>query len=287
MTGTRSTSLFERTFRALMRLYPADFQTEFRDEMLEVAMASWKEKRMSGFVEKCRAFLKEAAGLLVLAPREWMRSILKRPLLPVRAGVRCALAFAIGVLALNLILQPIIEPLADTSFVLAQIAQISLRALVYALIGLVTGLLLKANRIGPLVVAWVLGAIASYGVSFAISRILGDSLNILTVSGQLIRGAPASVILGLFVGLGFRQVRIGGGKPRFPVLKSILAFVAVTPVQLLNSTITYERYMRMGVPLVLACLNAISFASCFVVGGLLGVLLVVGRPHLAQEGMAQ
>jgi hypothetical protein len=282
-----SASLIERTFLTLMRLYPADFQTEFRDEMLEVAMACWKEKRMSGFVEKCRAFLKEAVSLLVLAPREWMRASLKRPLSPVRAGAWCALAFAFGVLAQNFILQPIIEPLADRSFVLAQIAQISLRAMVYALIGLVTGLLLKASRIGPLMVAWVLGTITSYGVRFAISRILGDSLSIFTVSGLAIRNMPANAILGLFVGLGFRQVRIGGGKPRFPVLKSVLAIVAVTPVQLLNSTITYSRYMRMSMPLSLAFFSAISFTACFVAGGLLGVLLVVGRPNLAREGLVQ
>jgi hypothetical protein len=281
-----STSLFERTFRALLRLYPADFQTEFREEMLEVAMASWKEKRMSGFMEKCRAFLKEAAGLLLLAPREWMRSFLKRPLSPVGAGVRSALALAIGVL-LSRLIESALGPLGDTSFVLYQVAALALRTAFYALIGLVIGMLLKASRIGPLVVAWVLGSIASYGLRFAIGRILGDSLDILKVSGQLIRGAPASAIFGLFVGLGFRQVRIGGGKPHFPVLKSMLAFVVVSSVQMLNSTITYERYMRMGVPLFLACLYAITFASCFVAGGLLGALLVVGRPNLAREAMAQ
>jgi hypothetical protein len=284
MTNTRS--FIERTFRALLRLYPADFQTEFGDEMLEVAMACWKEKRMNGFVEKFRAFLKEAASLLVLAPREWMRSFLKRPLSPVRAGVRSALALAIGVL-LSRLIESALGPLGDTSFVLYQVAALALRTAFYALIGLVIGMLLKASRIGPLVVAWVLGSIASYGLRFAIGRILGDSLDILTVSGQLIRGAPASSIFGLFVGLGFRQVRIDGGKPRFPVLKSILAFVAVSSVQVLNSTITYERYMRMGVPLFLACLYTITFASCFVAGGLLGVLLVVGHPNLARESIVR
>jgi hypothetical protein len=67
----------------------------------------------------------------------------------------------------------------------------------------------------------------------------------------------------------------------------MLAFVVVSSVQMLNSTITYERYMRMGVPLFMASLYAITFASCFVAGGLLGALLVVGRPNLAREAMAQ
>jgi hypothetical protein len=162
-------SFIERTFRALLRLYPADFQTEFRDEMLEVAMACWKEKRMSGFVDKCRAFLKEAASLLVLAPREWMRSFLKRPLSPVRAGLRCALAFATGVLTIKLI-ESTMAPLGDTSILLHQVTVLVMRIAFHALIGLVTGLLLKASRTGPLVVARVLGSIASCGVRLATTR---------------------------------------------------------------------------------------------------------------------
>jgi hypothetical protein len=244
-------SPIERTFRALLRLYPADFQTEFREEMLEVAMASWKEKRMSGFMEKCRAFLKEAAGLLLLAPREWMRSFLKRPLSPVGAGVRSALALAIGVL-LSRLIESALGPLGDTSFVLYQVAVLVMRIAFYALIGLVTGLLLKASRTGPLVVAWVLGSIASYGVRLAIDQILGNSLSLLTISGQLILNVPAYAIFGLIVGLGFRQIRINGRKPQFPVLKSMLAFVAVSAFSMLNTTFTYARYMQIGWPLSLA-----------------------------------
>ncbi len=284
MTNTRS--FIERTFRALLRLYPADFQTEFRDEMLEVAMACWKEKRMSGFVEKCRAFLKEAASLIVLAPREWMRSFLKRPLSPVRAGVRCALAFAIGVLAIKLI-ESTMAPLGDTSILLYQVAVLVMRIAFYALIGLVIGLLLKASRTGPLVVAWVFGSIASSGVRFVTAQILGDSLDLLTVSGQLILNMPANAIFGLIVGLGFRLVHINGRKPRFPVLKSMLAFVAMSAFSMLNTTFTYARYMQIGWPLSLAFFYAISFAACFVAGGLLGILLAVDRPYLAREGMAQ
>jgi len=283
MTNTRS--FIERTFHALLRLYPADFQTEFGDEMLEVAMACWKEKRMSGFVEKCRTFLKEAASLLVLAPREWMRSFLKRPLSPGRAGVRCALAFAIGVLALRLI-ESSLGPLGDTSILFYQVATLALRIAIYALIGLAMGLLLKAKKIGPLVVAWVLGAIASSGVRFATARILGDSLDLLTVSGQLTLNVPANAIFGLIVGLGFRLVHINGRKPRFPVLKSMLAFVAMSAYSMLNTTFTYSRYMQIGWPLSLALFYAISFTACFVAGGLL-CILVVGRPYLAREGMVQ
>lgn len=32
-------SAIERGFRALLKLYPGEFQAEFRDEMLDVAMA--------------------------------------------------------------------------------------------------------------------------------------------------------------------------------------------------------------------------------------------------------
>jgi hypothetical protein len=282
---TRTRSLIERTFRALLKFYPADFQNEFRDEMLEVAMACWKEKRMSGFVEKCLAFLKEAAGLLVLAPREWIRVSLKRPLSPVRAGLWCALVFATGVLAYRLI-ESAIDPLVGTSFMLYLVATLPLRMAFYALIGLVTGLLLKASRIGPLVVAWILGSAASYGISIAITMLLRDSLDILTVSGQVIRSTPANAFLGVFVGFGFRQVQLGGRKPRFPVLKSMLAFVAASPIAMLMGTLSYPQYERMGVPLTLICLYAIIFASCLLAGGLLGALLVLGRPNLAQEGMA-
>lgn len=216
---------------------------------------------------------------------ERIRTFLKRPLSPIRAGLRCALAFTIGILVYRLI-DSIIAPLGDTSILLYQVAALALRIAIYALIGLVMGLLLMANRIGPLVAAWVLGAIASFGVRFATARIFGDSLDIFTVPGQLIQGMPANVIFGLFVGLGFRQVRIGDGKPRFPVLKSMLAFVAVSSVQLLNSTITLSRYMRMGAPLSLALFYAISFTAGFVAGGLLGIL-VAGRPDPAREGVAQ
>jgi hypothetical protein len=68
-----------KLYRALLRLYPADFRAEFGDEMTSVFADSQRERFASGSLQRGVFYLGEVAGLIHGALRERSRSLIALP----------------------------------------------------------------------------------------------------------------------------------------------------------------------------------------------------------------
>jgi hypothetical protein len=68
-----------KLYRALLRLYPADFRAEFGDEMTSVFVDSQRERSTTGPLPRGMFYLRELAGLILGALRERSRSLVAFP----------------------------------------------------------------------------------------------------------------------------------------------------------------------------------------------------------------
>ena len=64
-----------RAYRALLRLFPQDYQTFFGSEMLATFEEASEERRARGRIPYARFVATELAGLALRAPREWLAKI--------------------------------------------------------------------------------------------------------------------------------------------------------------------------------------------------------------------
>ncbi len=64
--------MMKAAYRALLRLFPADYRLFFEDEMLDAFGRASQEQRARGPFAYCRFVSTELAGLVLSAPIEWI-----------------------------------------------------------------------------------------------------------------------------------------------------------------------------------------------------------------------